>query len=268
MARKLLKVIGLTGLLLLNDVALAEKYEIVGNFLTSGKIISRETANGKKFAVKDKKGKIRTSFDYDWIMPVLQSPTGILASKNHKLGTLNPKTFQPEIPFIYDQIGGFNATQDLVVAVKENRAGVITAKNQIVIPFDYYRIALNFKEIENYSEQVSIATPIKSDENFLLINTHNQILATIARPKNFANYFVNDFDSQLIALSDDYNNAVLMDWNGKVILNNKLGKPILNYKSVMFTDYKTHETVTMSYTIDDKGGYHFKTEAVSSMTIQ
>lgn len=92
-------------------------------------------------------------------------------------------------------------------------------------PFDYYRIALNFKEIENYSEQVSVATPIKSDENFLLINTHNQILATIARPKNFANYFVNDFDSQLIALSDDYNNAVLMDWNGKVILNNKLGNP-------------------------------------------
>ena len=127
--------------------------EIVGNFLTSGKIISRETASGKKFAVKDKKGKIRTSFDYDWIMPVLQSPTGILASKNHKLGTLNPKTFQPEIPFIYDQIGGFNATQDLVVAVKENRAGVITAKNQIVIPFDYYRIALNFKEIENFLER-------------------------------------------------------------------------------------------------------------------
>lgn len=268
MAKEMLKIISLSGLLMMSGLAFAEKYQTVGDFLNSGKIVRIKTNEGYKFAVKDKKGKLRTPFDYDFILPVAQSPEGILAGKNGKKGTLNTQTFQEKIPFIYDVLGAFNYKLDIAIASKDGRTGAIDAQNNIQIPFIYRMIALNLKQLQNYPEQLTIATPVDNQQDYLLITAKNDVLQRIRRPNGFENFYVEDFDDQLIALSDDHNNAALMDWQGNIILKNSLGKPVLNYNSVVFINYDSHLTTTLSYKIDEHGSYYFKNENVSAMTIQ
>lgn len=262
MTKNVIKIIGLVIVLLTSPVVLAEQYKIVGNFLNNGKIISKKTEHGNKFAVKDKQNKIRTNFDYDFIMPVAQTKYGILAGKQGKFGTLDPKTYQEKIPFVYDSLTLFDDELNIAVVVKNGRSGAINPDNKVIIPFDYRMLSFNFRKLEQFDDRVVIATPLDKTD-FLIINANNQILGTIARFENLPNYFIQDFDNQFIALGDDKNNAVLVDWQGNIVLQNLRGKATITPLWVTLIDDDKKQIVTIHYTQDEHGKYQFAEQLIS-----
>lgn len=152
----------------LSEVITGDEYSDISTYRSDGQLMMVQKtllSNNPIEVPKMKKGiyKIGTGLvipcEYDTIK--VKGPAGSsVLSKNGKTGLANTETGQLVIPLNYDRLDFFN--DSMLLAVNNNHSGIISADNQVQVPFEYDELGFVSKGDEmglTYSELLS-ADPV------------------------------------------------------------------------------------------------------------
>ncbi len=177
--------------------------------------------------------------------------------QKHKCGRINAYG-EIEIPFVYDYVGRKNK-QGYSLAKLEDKYGILSATNELIIPFEYVRIDLN-----DNSDITKDLIAVKKDELYGYINYQNELVI----PYMYAEAL--SFQDGITWVGDSARNFKLINAKNEALtsaifapaymfskfkLNNKIVYKLGDKRGLLNEDYTFFTEARYSIIFDYKDGY-------------